>query len=100
MKFFTKWEAMLLEELRERIAQLEAELKKEIESRDGWHEGWRKSEEQLQQAREALKEQLDLRGYAFRGKCDGVPNDVRRAFIAIGTPCDEIDKQALEGGSE
>ncbi|NIN00527.1 MAG: hypothetical protein GTO24_21315 [candidate division Zixibacteria bacterium] len=46
--------------------------------------------------KEALEEQLGIRGYAYRGRCDGVPDDVRRAFIAIGSPCDEIDKKHLD----
>ncbi len=51
--------------------------------------------DEVAQLEEALTEQLDKRGYAFRGNCDDVPDDVRRVFIAIGTPCDEIDKMAL-----
>ena len=46
--------------------------------------------------KEALEEQLLKRGFAYRGNCDGVPDDVRRGFIALGSPCDEIDKQALK----
>jgi len=45
--------------------------------------------------REALREQLNIRGYAYRGMCDAVPDDVRHAFIALGTPCDDIDKVSL-----
>ena len=51
--------------------------------------------DEVSQLEEALIEQLHERGYAFRGKCDGVPDDIRRAFIALGTPCDEIDEKAL-----
>lgn len=51
--------------------------------------------DKVEQLEEALTEQLDKRGYAFRGRCDGVPDDIRRAFLALGTPCNEVDKKAL-----
>ena len=52
--------------------------------------------EHNQALRESLTEQLCKRGFAYRGgNCDGVPDDIRRAFIAVGLPCDEIDKVAL-----
>jgi len=55
-------------------------------------------EAERERLREALTEQIsELRGYAYRGRCDGVPDDIRRAFIALGTPCDDIDKAALGG---
>jgi len=53
------------------------------------------AEIKVAQLKESLKEQLSKRGYAFRGMCDAVPDDIRRAFIALDTPCDEIDKASL-----
>lgn len=43
----------------------------------------------------ALTEQLLKQGYAFRGRCDGVPEDIERAFNALGI-CTEEHKAALE----
>ena len=45
--------------------------------------------------REALTEQLGKQGYAYRGRCDGVSDDIRRAFLALSTPCDDADRKAL-----
>jgi len=44
---------------------------------------------------EALTEQLGERGYCFRGRCDGVPEDIERAFNALGI-CTEEHKATLE----
>jgi len=48
-----------------------------------------------------LIEQLGKRGYAFRGRCDSVPEDVERAFNALGICTEghrtELAKKALGG---
>jgi len=55
-----------------------------------------KLEAENERSREALTEQLNIRGYAFRGRCDGVPEDIERAFNALGI-CTEEHKASLEG---
>ena len=44
---------------------------------------------------ETLTEQLAERGYCFRGMCDGVPEDIERAFNALGI-CTEEHRAILE----
>ena len=51
-------------------------------------------DKEIEQLRDALTEQLDRRGWAFRGRCDNVPEDIERAFNAMGI-CTEEHKVFL-----
>ena len=46
-------------------------------------------DKEIEQLRDALTEQLDRRGFAFRGRCDAVPEDIERAFSAMGICTEE-----------
>ena len=63
----------------EEIEAMFAELEQQLAEKDG----------EIEQLRDALTEQLDRRGFAFRGRCDAVPEDIERAFSAMGICTDE-----------